>query len=49
MASVLAAWLDNDQDGCVDNPKVLKSILQTKGAYGTQPKSSVIVPGITGF
>jgi len=45
VASVLAAWLDNDQDGCVDNPKVLKSMLATKGAHGTQPKSSVIVPG----
>ena len=28
MASVLASWMDNDEDGCVDNPSVLTKLLE---------------------
>ena len=27
---MLAEWLDNDQDGCVDNPEVLVKLLESK-------------------
>jgi len=36
-ARVLAEWLDNDQDGCVDNPLVLTKLKSTK------PKHSHII------
>ena len=29
-ASVLAEWLDNDADGCVDTPEVLEKLLESK-------------------
>ena len=28
MASVFASWMDNDEDGCVDNPSVLTKLLE---------------------
>jgi len=30
VASVLASWLDNDQDGCADNPLVIKKLTEAK-------------------
>jgi len=42
LASVLASWLDNDQDGCVDNPLVLTEMLASK------PQPSVVAPGASG-
>ena len=46
MASVLASWLDNDQDGCVDNPTVLTKLLEGIASDdGGKLKHSIIVPG----
>jgi len=39
IASVLAAWMDNDQDGCVDNPTVLTKLITAK------PQPAVVAPG----
>ena len=43
-ASVLAAWLDNDGDGCVDNPTVVTK-LSEKSDKG---QASIVVPGNEG-
>jgi len=39
VASVLAEWLDNDEDGCVDNPLALTKYLAMK------PQPAILVPG----
>lgn len=41
LASVTAEWLDNDQDGCVDNPLVLAKLL------AASPQPVVLSPGAT--
>merc|ERR1719347_919093 len=43
VASVLAEWLDNDEDGCVDNPLALTKYLAMK------PQPAILVPGTTGL
>merc|ERR1719510_1169297 len=40
-ASVLAAWLDNDGDGCVDNPTVLTKLTEKTDSV----QASIVVPG----
>jgi len=39
VASVMAEWLDNDEDGCVDNPLALTKFLANK------PQPTIMVPG----
>jgi len=39
LASVLAEWLDNDQDGCVDSPLVVSKMLSAS------PKPVMLAPG----
>merc|ERR1712200_67438 len=39
VASVLAEWIDNDEDGCVDNPLALTKYLAKK------PTPAILVPG----
>ena len=43
-ASVLAAWLDNDGDGCVDNPTVLAKLTEKTDSV----QASIVVPGNEG-
>merc|ERR1740136_207021 len=42
LASVTAEWLDNDQDGCVDNPLVLTKMTPSKR------KPCIVAPGKDG-
>jgi len=43
-ASVLAAWLDNDGDGCVDNPTVLTKLTEKTDSQ----QASIVIPGTDG-
>ena len=43
-ASVLAEWLDNDGDGCVDNPTVLTKLTEKTDSV----QASIVVPGKDG-
>ena len=48
-ASVLAAWLDNDGDGCVDNPTVLTKLTEKQDwGGGIKVQASIIIPGNDG-
>jgi len=48
-ASVLAAWLDNDGDGCVDNPTVLTKLTEKQDlGDGIKVQASIVVPGNDG-
>ena len=46
MASVLASWLDNDEDGCADNPKILAKLLEKFNINGVQTQAAIIAAGI---
>ena len=46
MASVLASWLDNDEDGCADNPTVLGKLLEKFNINGVQTQAAIIAAGI---
>ena len=46
MASVLASWLDNDEDGCADNPTVLGKLLEKFLSDGVQVQAAIIAAGI---
>ena len=43
-ASVLAAWLDNDGNGCVDNPSVLTKLTEKTDSV----QAAIVVPGVDG-
>ena len=45
MASVLASWMDNDEDGCVDNPSVLTKLLEKFEEYGVEVQPAILGPG----
>ena len=46
MASVLASWLDNDEDGCADNPTVLGKLLEKFNSDGVKVQAAIIAAGI---
>ena len=46
MASVLASWLDNDEDGCADNPKIIIELLGKFNLNGVQTRAAIIAAGI---
>ena len=46
MASVLASWLDNDEDGCADNPTVVGKLLEKFNSDGVQVQAAIIAAGI---
>ena len=43
VASVLASWMDNDQDGCVDTPAIATKLVASKGAQVTE-NNNLMVP-----
>ena len=46
---MLAAWLDNDGDGCVDNPTVLTKLPEKQDwGGGVKVQASIVVPGNEG-
>ena len=45
MASVLASWLDNDEDGCADNPKIIIELLGKFNLNGVQTRAAIIAAG----
>ena len=45
MASVLASWLDNDEDGCADNPTVLVKLLEKFDDDGIEVQPAILAPG----
>ena len=47
-ASVLAEWLDNDGDGCVDNPSVLAKLTERQNRGDVRVQASIVVPGEEG-
>ena len=47
-ASVLAEWLDNDGDGCVDNPSVLAKLTERQNRGEVRVQASIVVPGEEG-
>jgi len=49
MASVLASWLDNDDDGCADTPEVLAKLLEKFNHYGMEVQPAILAPGIEGL
>merc|ERR1719341_997153 len=40
VASIMAEWLDNDEDGCVDTPVILKHLLNKEGTAFAVVKSN---------
>merc|ERR1712142_401825 len=43
VASVLASWLDNDQDGCADNPLVIKKLTEVKPRPAVQINDQILL------
>ena len=41
-ASVLAAWLDNDQDGCVDTPAAVTALTAARATQAGTHESSIL-------
>ena len=41
-ASVLAAWLDNDQDGCVDTPAAVTALTEAGATQAGTHESSIL-------
>ena len=43
---MLASWLDNDENGCADNPTVLGKLLEKFLSDGVQVQAAIIAAGI---